>query len=138
MSNSAINYVLFVFVKSENVNNKLPGKSKGRKKNKIIYFIVRVSKSWNSSGKVMALYAASRFSSGRSTTPRKVTVSFKPWLYQSLPRGQGRLKCQFNFLRLYSRRVASVPLKHKYFSLFYNHKSHYLNHKKKVKALIMN
>lgn len=27
------------------------------------------SKSWNSSGKVMALYAASRLSSGRSTTP---------------------------------------------------------------------
>lgn len=69
MSNSAINYVLFVFVKSENVNNKLPGKSKGRKKNKIIYFIVRVSKSWNSSGNVIVLYAASKLSFGRSTNP---------------------------------------------------------------------
>lgn len=27
------------------------------------------SKSWNSSGRVMALYAASLFSSGKSTTP---------------------------------------------------------------------
>ena len=69
MSNSAINYVLFVFMKSENVSNKLPGKSNWRKRNKIIYFIVWVSKSWNSSGNVIALYAASKLSFGRSTNP---------------------------------------------------------------------